>query len=340
MTLKPVLAALALCSASVLAEPAPIALAIHGGAGTIDPAKMSADTRAAVQAKLDEALTSGYAVLKRGDSALDAVEAAVRVLEDSPLFNAGVGAVYTWDEGHELDASIMDGATLEAGAVAGVRTVKNPITLARHVMTDSPHVMLAGAGAEAFAAEQGLPQVANSHFDTESRLRSLKDAKAKIEAQEAVNHKAAVERLDTPFKMGTVGAVALDQGGNLAAATSTGGMTAKRWGRIGDSPVIGAGTYADNESCAVSATGHGEYFIRYNVAADICARVKYQGVTLEAASNTVIMERLKGVGGTGGVITVDPQGRVAMPFNTGGMYRASIDGQGNKVIAIWQEALE
>ncbi|MBY6188653.1 isoaspartyl peptidase/L-asparaginase [Marinobacter hydrocarbonoclasticus] len=336
--LLPALAAFSL-TGTVNAETAPIALAIHGGAGTINPEKMSDAQRQAVQAKLDEALSAGYAVLSRDGSALDAVETAVRVLEDSPLFNAGVGAVYTWEETHELDASIMDGATLDAGAVAGVRTVKNPITLARAVMTDSPHVMLSGDGAESFAREQGVTQVPNSHFDTERRLKSLKDAKAKILAQQGVSHQAAVAALESEFKMGTVGAVALDRAGNLAAATSTGGMTAKRWGRIGDSPVIGAGTYADNDACAVSATGHGEFFIRYNVAADICARVKYQKVSLASAADTVILERLKAVGGTGGVITVDPNGRVAMPFNTEGMYRASIDADGNKVIAIWQDAL-
>ncbi|MBY5920900.1 isoaspartyl peptidase/L-asparaginase family protein [Ferrimonas balearica] len=318
----------------------PVALAIHGGAGTIDPEKMSDEKRQAIAAKLDEALTSGYRLLQNGGSALDAVEAAVRVLEDSPLFNAGVGAVYTWEEGHELDASIMDGATLEAGAVAGVRTVRNPISLARKVMTDSPHVMLAGEGAEAFARSQGVEMVPNSHFDTESRLKSLKEAKEKILAREGVSHQAAVESLESEFKMGTVGAVALDSTGTLAAATSTGGMTAKRWGRVGDSPVIGAGTYADDAVCAISATGHGEYFIRYNVAADICARAKYQGILLAEAADEVILKRLKQAGGTGGVITLDPEGRVAMPFNTEGMYRASIDAQGNKQIAIWQSVIE
>ncbi|WP_425530759.1 isoaspartyl peptidase/L-asparaginase family protein [Ferrimonas balearica] len=322
-------------SPAAQAKPTPIALAIHGGAGTIDPDNMSEAQREAVTAKLDQALMAGYALLEQGKPALDAVEAAVRVLEDSPLFNAGVGAVYTWDERHELDASIMDGATLEAGAVAGVTTVRNPISLARRVMTDSAHVMLSGQGAEQFAQSQGLEQVANSHFDTERRLQSLHKAKAKIQAQEAVSHQAAVATLDDHYKMGTVGAVALDRNGNLAAATSTGGMTAKRWGRIGDSPVIGAGTYADNDSCAVSATGHGEFFIRYNVAADICARAKYQGIPLAEASDTVINQRLVAAGGTGGVITVDPQGRVAMPFNTQGMYRASIDAEGNKTVAIW-----
>ncbi len=324
-------------SLPVMAEPhPPIALAIHGGAGTIDPDKMSASTREAVVATLDEALTTGYGLLQEGASALDAVQAAVQVLERSPLFNAGVGAVYTWDEGHELDASIMEGTTLQAGAVAGVRTVRSPIALARRVMTDSPHVMLAGEGAEAFARAQGLEMVSNDHFDTESRLESLKRVKAKIQAQEGVSHQAAVASLDSEYKMGTVGAVALDRTGTLAAATSTGGMTAKRWGRVGDSPVIGAGTYADNAVCAISATGHGEYFIRYNVAADICARAKYQGIALAEAADAVIMKRLKDAGGTGGVITLDPRGRVAMPFNTEGMYRASIDATGSKVIAIWQ----
>ncbi|WP_417347582.1 isoaspartyl peptidase/L-asparaginase family protein [Ferrimonas sp.] len=328
-------AALCLCSAPVLS--APLAIAIHGGAGTIDPDKMSVETQAKVRAKLQEAVRTGYVVLQEGGSSLDAVQQAVQVLEASPLFNAGVGAVYTYEGAHELDASIMDGRTLEAGAVAGVRQVKSPIELARRVMNDSPHVMLSGQGAVEFALEQGLELVPNHYFDTDSRYQSLLRAKKKImeNQQHTKDYKAAVDSLDPGYKYGTVGAVALDGDGNLAAATSTGGMTAKRWGRIGDSPVIGAGTYADNDSCAVSATGHGEYFIRYNVAADICARVKYQGVSVDKAASEVIHQVLLPVGGTGGVIVVSPKGEIAMPYNTGGMYRASIDKDGQVTVKIW-----
>ncbi|BDY05638.1 isoaspartyl peptidase/L-asparaginase [Ferrimonas sp. YFM] len=329
-------AALCLCAAPVLS--APLAIAIHGGAGTIDPNKMSPETEAQVRAKLKEAVRTGYAVLQEGGSSLDAVQQAVQVLESSPLFNAGVGAVYTYEGAHELDASIMDGRTLEAGAVAGVRQVKSPIELARRVMTDSPHVMLSGQGAVEFALDQGLELVPNHYFDTDSRYQSLLRAKKKImeNQQHTKDYKAAVDSLDPGYKYGTVGAVALDSDGNLAAATSTGGMTAKRWGRIGDSPVIGAGTYADNGSCAVSATGHGEYFIRYNVAADICARVKYQGVSINKAASEVIHRVLKPVGGTGGVIVVSPKGEIVMPYNTGGMYRASIDKAGQVSVKIWE----
>ncbi|TKB46795.1 isoaspartyl peptidase/L-asparaginase [Ferrimonas sediminicola] len=337
MRLSLVAVALALFSASTLA--APLAIAIHGGAGTIDPQKMSPETEAEVRAKLTEAVQSGYRLLQQGHSSLDAVQAAVQLLEASPLFNAGVGAVYTYDGAHELDASIMDGRTLAAGAVAGVRQVKSPIELARRVMTDSPHVMLSGQGAVEFALEQGLELVPNHYFDTDNRYQSLLKAKKKImeNQQQTGNYKAAVDRLDSGYKYGTVGAVALDGAGNLAAATSTGGMTAKRWGRIGDSPVIGAGTYADNQSCAVSATGHGEYFIRYNVAADICARVKYQGVSIDQAASEVIHRVLLPAGGTGGVVVVDPKGAIAMPYNTGGMYRASIDRDGKLSVRIWRD---
>lgn len=336
MRLTLLAAALCLCSASALS--APLAIAIHGGAGTIEPGKISAETEAKVRAKLQEAVRTGYAVLQEGGSSLDAVQQAVQVLEASPLFNAGVGAVYTYEGAHELDASIMDGRTLAAGAVAGVRQVRSPVELARRVMTDSPHVMLSGQGAVEFALEQGLELVPNHYFDTDSRYQSLLRAREKIMENQlhTRDYKAAVERLDPGYKYGTVGAVALDSGGNLAAATSTGGMTAKRWGRIGDSPVIGAGTYADNGSCAVSATGHGEYFIRYNVAADICARVKYQGVSIATAASEVIHRVLLPAGGTGGVIVVSPDGEIAMPYNTGGMYRASIDRDGNVSVKIWE----
>ncbi|WP_423186273.1 isoaspartyl peptidase/L-asparaginase family protein [Alishewanella sp. d11] len=295
----------------------PIGIAIHGGAGTINQAKMTASQQQAYEAALTEAITQGYAVLEQGGSSLDAVTRAVMVLEDSPLFNAGKGAVYTFDATHELDASIMQGQDRNAGAVAGVTTIKNPILLARAVMEQSEHVMLAGAGAEAFADTLNLARVPNTYYNTEFRFEALQRARQALAPQP---HQASLP-FEPNWRMGTVGAVAIDRSGNLAAATSTGGMTAKRYGRIGDAPVIGAGNFADNSSCAVSATGHGEYFIRYQVASDICARVKYQGKTAAEAATEVIAE-LATVGGTGGVIVVDAAGQLSWAFNTEGMYRA------------------
>ncbi|GHG77208.1 isoaspartyl peptidase/L-asparaginase [Alishewanella longhuensis] len=308
-------------SKAVLAEQ-PIGIVIHGGAGTINKARMTDIEQQAYEAALTNAIEQGYAILKQGGSSLDAVTQAVIVLEDSPLFNAGKGAVYTFDEGHELDASIMQGQDRNAGAVAGVTTIKNPILLARAVMEQSEHVMLAGAGAEAFANTLQLARVPNNYYNTEFRYEALKRAKQALAPQP---HQAKVP-FDPAWRMGTVGAVAIDKTGNLAAATSTGGMTAKRYGRIGDAPVIGAGNFADNSSCAVSATGHGEYFIRYQVASDICARVKYQAKSAQQAATEVIGELAK-VGGTGGVIVVDPAGNLSWAFNTEGMYRAML---GNK----------
>ncbi|QFU75459.1 isoaspartyl peptidase/L-asparaginase [Halioglobus maricola] len=311
-------------SCQVSAKP-PLAIAIHGGAGTILKEKMSEETEAAVRAKLGEATNAGYAVLERGGASMDAVIAAIKILEDSPLFNAGHGAVYTYDGKHELDASLMDGATLEAGAVTGVRHIGNPIDLARLVMTESPHVMLMGEGAEAFARSQGMVMVDNEIFNTERAHQSLLKAREKLKEQEALgkDYQAQVNELPPAYLYGTVGAVALDANGNLSAGTSTGGMTAKRYGRIGDAPIIGAGTWADNASCAVSATGHGEYFIRYHVAADICSRVKYQGIPAAKAAEHVIQDVLLPAGGTGGVIVLDALGNISMSFNTAGMYRAS-----------------
>lgn len=334
-TLYSVLAGLSLTiTAAVEAkqEP-PFAIAIHGGAGTILKNNITPEQEKKYIEKLTQARNKGYELLASGSSSQDAVLAAIQILEDSPLFNAGHGAVYTYNEEHELDASVMDGKTRNAGAVAGVKTVKNPIFLANDVMEKSVHVMLSGKGAEEFAVSQGIKPVDNSIFNTEKRLKSLKRAKQKMVA---ANHNW-LEQED--FKYGTVGAVALDKNGNLFAGTSTGGMTAKRWGRIGDSPVIGAGTFADNSSCAVSATGHGEYFIRYQVASDICARVKYQGKTIEQAGNEVIQDVLLPVGGTGGVIIVDANGQVSMPFNTPGMYRASKQSNGKEVVAIYQSKI-
>lgn len=328
-----------LCSIApvVQANQSPIAIAIHGGAGTIDRSKFTPEKEKAYRAKLQEAVEAGYAVLNKGGESLDAVTAAINILENSPMFNAGKGAVYTHDETHQLDASIMDGKTRQAGAVAGVERIENPINLARLVMEKSVHVMLSGSGAEDFAVSQGVELVDNKIFDTEHRLSSLKKAKAKMQQAKLKNkdYQAAHQALEVEYKVGTVGAVALDRNGNIAAGTSTGGMTNKRFGRIGDSPVIGAGTFAENESCAVSATGHGEYFIRYNVAADICARVKYQGKTIEQAGNEVIHDILKPIGGTGGVIILDNKGNMSLPFNTKGMYRASKSSTSATKVAIW-----
>ena len=312
-------------SHSALSEESPLAIAIHGGAGTIDKAKFFPEQEKAYRAKLSEAVEAGYSVLEKGGESLDAVTAAITVLEQSEFFNAGRGAVYTYDGGHELDASIMDGRNRQAGAVAGVKHVESPIKLARLVMDNSVHVMLSGQGAEEFAKEQGIELIENNIFDTKHRYDALLKAKDKLDKAKATtkSYQAAHNALPDNFKMGTVGAVALDKNGNLAAGTSTGGMTAKRYGRVGDAPVIGAGTFAENESCAVSATGHGEYFIRYNVASDICARVKYQGSTISQAGDEVINKVLKPIGGTGGVIILDTQGNISLPFNTSGMYRAS-----------------
>lgn len=303
----------------------PIAIAIHGGAGTIEKSRFTSEKEKAYRAKLKEAVEAGYAVLSKGGNSLEAVTTAINVLENSPFFNAGKGAVYTYDEKHEMDASIMYGKNRQAGAVAGVKHIENPINLARLVMDKSVHVMLSGDGAEEFAREQGVQMVSNKLFDTEHRYQSLQRAKAKMKKAKQLNkdYQAAHSELDVEYKVGTVGAVALDKQGSISSGTSTGGMTSKRYGRIGDSPVIGAGTFADNNSCAVSATGHGEYFIRYNVAADICARVQYQDKTIEQAGNEVIFDVLMPVGGTGGVIIIDTQGNMSLPFNTKGMYRAT-----------------
>lgn len=311
------------CFSALAFAKQPLAIVIHGGAGTINKSQMTEAQEQAYHATLKHAVDTGYAVLEKGGSSVDAVTAAVLIMEDSPLFNAGKGAVYTYDEGHELDASIMRGDNLMAGAVSGLTHVKNPVLLARAVMEKSEHVMLSGAGAEQFAKEQGLELVENSYFDTEFRYEALKKAK---QSMQKVPHQAQNYRLEAPWlpewNMGTVGAVAIDSAGLLTAATSTGGMTAKRYGRIGDAPIIGAGNFADNASCAVSATGHGEFFIRYRVASDICARVKYQGISADKAANQVIQHELAKVGGTGGVILIDHKGKVSWSFNTEGMYRA------------------
>jgi L-asparaginase / beta-aspartyl-peptidase len=315
---------LLLCITRGQAAEFPIAIAIHGGAGTIERSKMTAEQEQQYRTVLTLAVETGYQLLAQGKTSQQAVVRAIQVLEQSPLFNAGIGAVYTFDGEHELDASLMEGKTLNAGAVAGVKTIKSPIAAAEQVMNNSVHVLLSGQGAEQFAKQQGLELVDNHYFDTDARYQALLEAKKRIvEQQAAGSEKSAYQALDVGYKYGTVGAVALDQQGNLAAGTSTGGMTAKRYGRIGDSPIIGAGTYANNASCAVSATGHGEYFIRYHVAADICARMQYQGISLQQAADTVVNNILVQAGGSGGVIALDRQGNIAIPFNSKGMYRAS-----------------
>ncbi len=308
-------------------------LAIHGGAGTITRSSLTEARESEIRAKMGEALDAGYKVLQGGGSSLDAVQASIVILEDSPLFNAGKGAVYTHDESHELDASLMDGRTLNAGAVAAVTRVRNPILLARKVMDESAHVMLSGAGADEFAALAGAELVDNHYFDTEFRYRQLKVAQTR-EADEVTSMQ---DPLQFENKFGTVGAVAVDRSGNVAAGTSTGGTTNKRYGRIGDSPIIGAGTYANNQSCAVSATGHGEFFIRYAVAHEICARVQLRRDSLAAAAQGVIMNDLVSAGGSGGVIAIDAKGNVAMPFNTEGMYRALRMSDGRMDISIYKD---
>ena len=305
-----------------------VAIALHGGAGTIERGTMSEELEATYRALLDDAITRGFEKLRKGEPGLDVVVSIIQLMEDSPLFNAGRGAVYTWEGTHELDASIMHGENLDAGAVAGISTVKSPIALARAVMEDSPHVMLSGAGAEAFAHEQGFEVIPPEYFATDRRREALDAYK--------VNEQAGLKP-EADHKFGTVGVVVLDAAGNLVAGTSTGGMTGKRWGRIGDSPVIGAGTYADNRSCAVSATGHGEYFIRHTVARGICARMEYGGATLETAANSVVMDELVAAGGEGGIVAVDPRGEVTLIFNTAGMYRASINASGEKTVGIYSD---
>jgi beta-aspartyl-peptidase (threonine type) len=299
-------------------------LVIHGGAGIIQKDKVTPEQEAGVRAGLNAALDAGSKVLDAGGTSLDAVQAAIQVLEDDPHFNAGRGAVFTWDGRNELDSAIMDGRTRAAGSVAGSTTTRHPVALARAVMEHSPHVMLSGAGADEFARARGLEQVENSWFATPMRRRQLDELKA--------NPK--LSWFDVDLKYGTVGAVAMDQTGHVAAATSTGGLTGKRWGRIGDSPIIGAGTYADDRACAVSATGSGEYFIREGVAHEICARVRFKGETLKQAADTVMAET-GAMGGDGGVIVTGPTGEMAWSFNTPGMYRAKLSAGGARVVAFY-----
>jgi len=309
------------------------ALVLHGGAGVIARSSISPEAEANYRAGIKEALTAAADVLDKGGSALDAVEAAIKLLEDNPLFNAGRGAVFAADGTNQLDAAIMDGETMRAGAVADVQRTRHPISLARAVMEQSPHVMLIGSGADAFAAHVHLEQVAPAFFFTERRWQDLvrqleKDGSPippRPESAPAPPAKpsAAFERADT-HQYGTVGVVALDRRGNIAAGTSTGGITAKRWNRVGDSPIIGAGTYASNQSCAVSATGTGEYFIRLTVARTVCALVQYKGMSLQEAADEVVQKDLPAIHGDGGVVALTPDGQLAWSFNTPGMFRAKL----------------
>ncbi len=312
-------------------------LVIHGGAGTILKKNMTPEKELAYTESLNKALQTGAKILANGGTALEAVEATVKVLEDNPLFNAGKGAVFTNAGKNEMDAAIMDGATLKAGSVAGVTTIKNPVHAARLVMNNSEHVMLVGKGAEQFAAKQGCTVVDTTYFFTEDRWKALQKAKAD-EANKIKQEGAFLKQKENhDEKYGTVGAVAVDSYGNLAAATSTGGMTNKRYNRVGDAPIIGAGTYADNNTCAISCTGWGEFFIRLVMAKSIADMMEYGKFTLKDAANEMVMKKLPALGGDGGLIAVDKNGNIAMPFCTEGMYRGFIKSTGEKVVKIFKE---
>ncbi len=318
-----------LVTGSAMAQPK-WAIVVHGGAGVIERADLKPEQEAAYRAAMTKVTQAGGEVLEKGGSALDAIEAAIGLLEDDPLFNSGRGAVFTAEGRNELDASIMDGATLKAGAVAGVTRTRHPISLARAVMEKSPHVMLMGSGADTFSKEAGLEQAEPAYFFTERRWRSLEKflAEQKLPVPPrptgAMVADEAAALAHDEGKYGTVGVVALDQAGHVAAGTSTGGTTGERWGRVGDSPIIGAGNYASDASCAVSATGTGEYFIRLTVAREICALVEHKGLSLQAAADEVIQNKLTALGGDGGVIAVAPDGQMAWSYNTSGMYRARL----------------
>lgn len=322
-------------------------LVVHGGAGTILKAQMTPEREKAYQDGMEKALQAGNDILEKGGTALDAVEAAVRTLEDNPLFNAGKGAVFSNEGKNELDAAIMDGRTLGAGSVAGVTTIRNPISAARLVMEKSPHVMMTGKGAEKYAKQEGLEIVEPSYFFTEDRWKALLRARAadslKMLRKDSVlkKDKAFSEFYDSPVgligKYGTVGAVALDRHGNLAAATSTGGMTNKKFGRIGDAPIIGAGTYANNSTVAISGTGWGEFFIRLVMAKTVSDMMEYGKMKLKDAAELMVMKKLPALGGDGGLIAVDKDGNIAMPFCTEGMYRGYITNEGTRVIRIYKD---
>ncbi|MCB9081368.1 MAG: isoaspartyl peptidase/L-asparaginase [Lewinellaceae bacterium] len=308
------------------------AIVIHGGAGTITRSMMTAEMEAEYRATLNAALDIGEGVLAQGGSALDAVEQTIRSLEDSPLFNAGKGAVFTHEGKNELDAAIMMGSNLAAGSIGGVTTVRNPISLARAVMEKSPHVMMAGPGAEEFAKEQGLEIVSPDYFFTQKRFDALQKAIQEEKEKQPMGYTG--ENRD--YKFGTVGCVALDKAGHIVAGTSTGGMTNKRYNRIGDAPIIGAGTYANDATCGISCTGHGEFFIRYTVAHDVSALMEYQGLSLQEAADKVVMDKLVKAGGEGGLVALDRQGNIAMPFNSEGMYRGYAR-PGERVVEIYKD---
>ena len=310
---------------------ADFALVIHGGAGTILKKNMTDEQEKAYREKLNEALSVGEKILKEGGSSMDAVTQTIMVMENSPLFNAGKGAVFTNEGINEMDASFMEGKTMNAGAVGGLTVIKNPILAARAVMEKSEHVLLTGNGAETFAKEQGIEVVDTKYFYTDRRWKSLERAKKTEKVELSESEDEAEEK-----KHGTVGCVALDKEGNLAAGTSTGGMTNKKYNRFGDVPIIGAGTYANNYTCAVSCTGHGEYFIRWAVAHDISAMIEYKGVDLETAGKAVINEKLVKVGGSGGAICVDKYGNISMPFNSEGMYRGFVKADGTRKVSIFK----
>ena len=318
-----------LAEATIMTQQNPIAIAIHGGAGTIDRSSLSPEDDQRIRGSLEQAVRAGHAVLEAGGKSIDAVTAAILVLEDAPDFNAGRGAVLSAEGRVEMDASIMTGHDLGAGAIAGVSGLRHPILAAREVMEASPHVLLSGRGAEHFARDRELEFMPEEWFITDYRREQLRQIQASERARSSVD----TGYLESWFS--TVGAVALDRAGNLAAGTSTGGTANKRYGRIGDSPIIGAGTYADNRSCAVSATGHGEFFIRHVVAYDICARIRYAGQSLVESAGTVVGKVLADAGGDGGVIAIDARGMIAMPFNTPGMYRASIASDGSLTVSIY-----
>jgi L-asparaginase / beta-aspartyl-peptidase len=317
------------------------AIVIHGGAGTILKKNLTDEQEKAYKDKLNEALNAGYTILEKGGSSTDAVEASINIMENSPLFNAGKGAVFTNAGTNEMDASIMEGATLNAGAVGGVSTIKNPITAARLVMEKSQHVMLTGKGANEFAKINELEIVDSSYFFNQKRYDQLQKIKntEKIQLDHIEDDEGYLIDPDAlkDSKFGTVGAVALDKNGNITAGTSTGGMTNKKYGRVGDSPIIGAGTYANNKTCGVSCTGHGEYFIRKVVAYDVSAMMEYKEITLREAANYIIHEKMVAFGGSGGLIALDKDGNIAMPFNTKGMYRGYKKSDGETVVKIFKE---
>ncbi|MFM9984280.1 MAG: isoaspartyl peptidase/L-asparaginase family protein [Flavobacteriales bacterium] len=321
------------------AETGKIAIALHGGAGNLKKLNLTPEEELAFKAVMDSAITAGYAVLERGGTSVDAVEATIHVMEDSPLFNAGKGAVFNHDGINEMDAAIMNGADLSCGSITGVRHIRNPISAARLVMDKSEHVFLSGIGAEEFVVAQGMNLVDSSYFFTQHRWDQLQEAleEDKIELDHDGKKSAAMRDEPREGKFGTVGCVALDKAGNIAAGTSTGGLTNKRYGRIGDAPLIGAGTYANNASCAVSCTGKGEDFIRNTIAADIAGRVEYGQESLDSAVHHAIYTKLVASKGRGGCIALNASGQIAMAFTTTGMYRASIDTSGRKEIQIYQK---